>query len=187
MTGEGRPGILVPQLTAAATKALELDDSLAEAHNSAAAGYLLEWNWERADMESARAVELHPDFAEAHHLRSYVLAALNRMDEALEEQKRSTELDPLGNPWAMGRMFMRMRQFDAALNDARLRVAAQPEISSLRDLLSNAYWYKGMEKEAAQELEEQQLLDGDKATAAAVRRTFHQGVTRRLWNCRSAE
>ena len=175
MTGAGPPRELVLQLTAAASKALELDDSLAEAHNSAAAGYLFNWNWERADMESARAVELHPDFAEAHHLRSYVLAARNRMDEALEEQKRSTELDPLLRPWAMGRMFMRMRQFDAALNDARLRVAAQPEIRSLRDLLSDAYWYKGMEKEAVQELEEQQLLDGDKATAAAVRRAFQQG------------
>ena len=175
MTGLGPPRVLLLQLTAAAAKALELDDSLAEAHNSAAAGYLFNWNWERADMESARAVELRPDFAEAHHLRSYVLAARNRMDEALEEQKRATELDPLVRPWAMGVMFMRMRQFDAALNDARMRVAAQPEISSLRGLLSDAYWYKGMEKEAVQELEEQQLLDGDKGTAAAIRRAFHHG------------
>jgi TolB-like protein len=175
MIGLGSPRVFLPQLTAAAAKALELDDSLAEAHTSAGAGYLFNWNWERADMESARAVELRPDFAEAHHLRSYVLAARNRMDEALEEQKRATELDPLIRPWAMGRMFMRMRQFDAALNDARMRVAAQPEISSLRGLLSDAYWYKGMEKEAVQELEEQQLLDGDKGTAEAIRRAFHQG------------
>jgi len=75
----------MPQGEAAAQKALELDASLAEAHNSVAAAYFFDrWDWVDAERESARAVELNPGFAEAHRLRSYVLGSLNHMDEALQ-------------------------------------------------------------------------------------------------------
>ena len=76
------------------SKALELDDSLAKAHNGMAAYYLFSgWDLDRAEAESQRVIELSPNLSEGHHLRSYVLLALNRDAEALQEQKRATGID----------------------------------------------------------------------------------------------
>jgi serine/threonine protein kinase/tetratricopeptide (TPR) repeat protein len=173
---EARPADVLPQWELSTVKAMELDDLLPEAHNGMGAFYLFyKWNWAGADTEFKRAVELNPNYAEAYHMRSYALVALNRMDEALGAQSRATELDPFARPWAMGSMLIRMRQFHAALNDTLMRLEAHPETSSLHGLLSDVYWYNGMEKEAAQELEKGALIDGDKVSAAAVRRAFAQG------------
>ncbi len=99
VTGQARPEAVMPQAEEAARRAVALDDSLPEAHNSLAAIYLFyRWDWERAERESARTVELNPNFAEGHHLRGYVLQTLNRTDEALQEQKKAMELDPFARP-----------------------------------------------------------------------------------------
>jgi tetratricopeptide (TPR) repeat protein len=103
VSGESRPEAVMPQGEAAAKKALELDDSVAEAHSSMAAMYFFyRWNWEAAERESARAVELNPSSAQAHHLRGYVLGTLNRTDEALQEQRKSMELDSVCSPLGAG-------------------------------------------------------------------------------------
>ncbi len=171
--GESPPEAVMPQGEEAAQRALALDDSLVEAHNSMAAAYLFyRWDWKRAEQESARAVELNPNFAEGHHLRGYVLGTLNRADEALQEQRKAMELDPFARPWALGYALIRARQFDAALNEARVRSEAQPNDVSVRGLLVNAYRFKGMEKEAAQEWERMLLLAGNKESATAVRQAF---------------
>jgi predicted Zn-dependent protease len=160
----------------AAIKALQLDDSLAEAHYARAGMYwVFSWNWAQAEMESAKAVELGPDLAEAHHMRSYVLTVLNRMDEALAEQKRATELDPFGRPWGMARALIRQHQFDAAIEDLQMRLHANPNDGALYESLVQAYGCKGMEKEAAQALQKQQLVDGREAFAAAMTHAFEHG------------
>ena len=80
---------------AAARKAVELDDSLPEAHNTLAMLYLFSArDWRRAEAESLRTLELEPGFATGHHMRSHVLLAMNRDDEALQEEKRANEIDP---------------------------------------------------------------------------------------------
>src|SRR5207249_7909727 len=79
-----------------ALKALELDDSLAEAHTSLAqitANY--EWNWPEAEVEYTKAIELNSNYSTAHHYYSTFLMAMGRHAEALEEMKRAQELDPL--------------------------------------------------------------------------------------------
>jgi tetratricopeptide (TPR) repeat protein len=92
----------MPRAEAAARKALELDDSDDEAHRAAAAiQFFYRWDWEVADREAARAVELDPSLGENHHLRAYVLSALNRTDEALQEDRKAMELDPFVRPWAL--------------------------------------------------------------------------------------
>jgi Flp pilus assembly protein TadD len=68
----------------------------------AAVYYFDRWDWLEAERESARAVELNPGFAEAHRLRSYVLGTLNRMDDALQEQRKAMELDPFAAPDGVG-------------------------------------------------------------------------------------
>ena len=160
----------------AAIKALQLDDSLSEAHNSRAGSYwVFSWNWAQAEMETARAIELSPDRAEPHHMRSYVLTVLNRMDEAVAEDKRSAELDPSARPWAMARVLIRAHQFDAAIDDLKMRLQASPNNGNLYELLVQAYWCKGMEKEAAQAIQKQQLVNGRKAFAAAMKHAFEHG------------
>jgi Flp pilus assembly protein TadD len=144
----------------AARKALELDDFDSGAHRAAAAiQFFYRWDWEAAERESARAVELNPSLGENHHLRAYVLSALNRTDESLQEDRKSMELDPLGRPWALGYSLLRARQFDAALNELRIRSAARPNDEWLHGVLSKAYLHKGMEKEAEQESEQSMRLN----------------------------
>jgi len=125
----------------AARKAVVLDDSLAEAHNTMAAYYFFYlWDWAHAEQESARALELNPGFAEGHHVRAYVLQALNRTDEALQEEKKAMELDPFARPCELTRALIHARRFDAALNEARLRAEAQPDNSCTHGYFSDAYW-----------------------------------------------
>lgn len=93
------PDLVMPQAEAAAKKALELDDSDSEAHRAAAAvQFFYRWDWEAAEREAARAVELNPNFGENHHLHAYVLSALNRTDESVQEDTKAMELDPVVRP-----------------------------------------------------------------------------------------
>jgi TolB-like protein/DNA-binding winged helix-turn-helix (wHTH) protein len=156
-------------------KALELDDSVAEAHNSMAALYLFHaWDWNRAEAEARRAIELNPNLAAAHHLRSYILFALNRNAEALQEQKQATEIDPFAQPWHFGRAYLYLRQYDAAINELSARAAVQ-KVEGIEFILSDAYRFKGMNKEAARHLELGFLAEDDQHSAEAVRRAFDQG------------
>lgn len=167
------------QVSGAVHKALELDNSLPEAHQATAAYYLfLEWNWAMADAESQRAIELNPHFAEAYHLRSYILLAMNRPDEALKAQQRSTELDPFARPWALGIVHWRLRQYDAAIKELQLRRDVQSKDVWTRFQLAQAYGSKGLFKESAHEIAEGfRLLQNEKA-AAEVEQRFEKGGAR---------
>ncbi len=174
--GEARATDVMHQGEEASRKAVALGDSLAEAHNSIAGYYyFLRWDWERAERESARAVELNPSYAEAHRVRGYVLETLNRTEESLQERKKAMELDPFSRPWALAQALLHARRFDAALNEARARSEAQPDNASLRAMLVDAYVQKGMEKEAAQEWEAALQLAENQEAALEVHRAFEQG------------
>ena len=80
---------------AAAQKALEIDDSLAEAHTSLASVYHNEWDWQAAEHQFKRAIELNPNYATAHHWYSIYLATVGRFDETSKEATKAAELDPL--------------------------------------------------------------------------------------------
>ena len=174
------PNEVIPKAKEMAEKAVTLDDSLPEAHNSLAAVYLFgEWDLKRADLESQRAITLTPPYPEAHHLRCYVLAALNRSDEAVEEQKQGMEIDPFSRPWALGLALIRARQFDAALNELRMRAEAQPQ-SDIHFILADAYWQKGMWGEYSHEVEQGYVAIGDKNSVAGIRRAFQAGGGRNV-------
>jgi serine/threonine-protein kinase len=86
----------MPKARAAADRALQLDDTLAEAHASSALSYVGLWRWAEAEAEFKRAINLNPNYPTAHHWfsTSYLLAK-RRFDDALGEIKRAQELDPL--------------------------------------------------------------------------------------------
>jgi TolB-like protein/DNA-binding winged helix-turn-helix (wHTH) protein len=179
---------VMPQAEAAARKALELDDLAAEAHNSMAIVQLFyRWNWTAAERESARALELNPTLEEAHFVRSYVLRPLNRLDEALQAEKRAMELDPFSEPEALVYILIRMRQFDAALNEARIRSDAQPNNADLHEVLSEAYFFKGMEKESESESERALELAGEKVQLAKQVQAYRRGGFRAVLEWRADE
>ena len=169
------PREVIPKARDAAERAVKLDDSLPEAHNSLGAVRLFgDWDLQGADEESRRSIALSPTFAEARHLHCYILAILNRPDEAVEEQKRGMEIDPFARPWALGLALIRARQFDAAINELRMRAEAQPQ-NDIHFLQAEAYWQKGMRKEYAQEVEKGYLVQNDKESVGAIRRAFASG------------
>ena len=89
------PSVATPRARAALAKALELDDTIAEVHFNLAALYgWTDWDWEGAEREFRRAIEINPNYAEAHVGYSHVLGILKRPEEALEQGKRALELDP---------------------------------------------------------------------------------------------
>ena len=160
-------------------RALELDDSLPEAHNSMAAFYLFSaWDWHRAEAESLRAVELNPNYAEGRLIHSLILYTLNRDDEGLQERKRSAEIDPFARPWALGDAYLLHRQYDAAVNELRARAETEPQDPEIQFSLSEAYLFKGMKNEAALHQEQTFLAEGDKKSAEAVKRAFERGGIR---------
>ncbi|HEV8134764.1 MAG TPA: hypothetical protein VGP85_08815 [Pyrinomonadaceae bacterium] len=88
------PADVTPQAKAYAERALEIDDSLGEAH--ASLGYVdgLLWKWPEAEQELKRAIELSPNYATAHKFYGNVLCDRWRFDEGLAEYKRAQELEP---------------------------------------------------------------------------------------------
>ena len=86
------PTHVFPKAKAAAQKALEIDDNLAEAHASLAFTYLFfDWNWIQTDKEYRRAIQLNPNYASAHSMYGMYLVAMSRFDEALAEMQRALE------------------------------------------------------------------------------------------------
>ncbi|UCE41088.1 MAG: protein kinase [Candidatus Aminicenantes bacterium] len=90
------PKEIYPKAKASAKKALEIDESLGEAHSSL--GFIhtfYDWEWQAAESEFKKAIELNPKYATAHSWYSLYLTAMGRFDEAIDEQKKALELDPL--------------------------------------------------------------------------------------------
>ena len=161
---------------AAALKALELDPSLAEAHNSLAAWYLFyAWDPARAEAEDRRALELDPNFAEGHHVLSYILEVQQRYPEAEVEARRSVELDPFAHDWELGVFYTNIRQYDAALKELTMRSVAVPNDPDIASNLAKLYWLKGMYKESQSEYEHLLDLQHDSATKAAAHRAWITG------------
>jgi len=101
LAGDWKYAVLPPQdafprALAAATKALALDDSLSEAHASLALAYdLYGWDWQAADREYQRAIQLNPGYSTAHQWYSWHLIMQGRISEAIVEIRKAENLDPL--------------------------------------------------------------------------------------------
>jgi TolB-like protein len=160
----------------AARKAVELDDSLPEGHLALGAMiFINRCDWMRGDQEIARAIELNPRFAEAYTFRALMYTTIGRNEEAIESEKKAQELAPFERPYAMGLIYLKARQYDAAIKDIRQRYETLPDEDSMHWILWEAYRRKGEGKEAAQELEKMLVLEGQKSSAEIIRRQFERG------------
>jgi serine/threonine protein kinase/Tfp pilus assembly protein PilF len=121
-----------------ALKALEMDDSLAEAHTSLAyARWLADLDWVTAEREFRRALELKLSYVPAHQWYAEYLAAMGRHDEALAEIRRAQQLDPLAVPVnrAVGWVLYFARQFDQAIEELHKALAMDPDFLGARLVL----------------------------------------------------
>ena len=145
----------MPKARAAALKALELDDRLAEAHTSLALiteNY--DWDWQTAEKEYRRAIELNPNYATAHHWYAECLTWLGRFDEALRESERARQLDPLSLIIAAdnGAILYFSRQYDRAIEQFHTVLEMEPGFPRAH-LVLYAYVEKGMYAEAVADIE----------------------------------
>jgi eukaryotic-like serine/threonine-protein kinase len=127
-----------PKAKAAATKALAIDDTLAEAHVSLAfITYAFEWNWARGEAEFKRAIELDPEYATAHYWYALYLNQVGRTGEALAQAQRSVELEPLSlvGTYSVGLCHYFARDFDAARRYAGKTLEISPQFLLGRRLL----------------------------------------------------
>lgn len=113
---------LMPKARAAAIKALQIDDELAEAHTSLALiSENFDWDWQTAEKEYRRAIELDPNYATAHQWYAEFLAFQGRFAEAFAESERARQLDPLSMIIAADHaaIFYFSRQYERAIEQAR--------------------------------------------------------------------
>jgi serine/threonine protein kinase/tetratricopeptide (TPR) repeat protein len=140
--GHAPPSETFPRGEAAATKALELDDKLAEPHASLALAKLMyDWDWPGARREFERALELNPNYATAHHWYAFYYFAMGRPDDSVREMKRAQELDPLSliiNA-NLGRAFLYQRQYDRAKEQERKTLDMDPNFGVAHVLLGRVY------------------------------------------------
>jgi TolB-like protein/DNA-binding winged helix-turn-helix (wHTH) protein/Tfp pilus assembly protein PilF len=148
-------GEFISRGRAAALKALQIDEASAEAHTALA---LLvqnfDWDWQTAEREFRRAIELNPNYATAHHWYAEHLTWRGRFDEALQESERARQLDPLSLIVAAdnGAILYFSRQYDQAIERWRSVQAMDPDFLRAH-LIIGAYTEKGMYREALAENE----------------------------------
>jgi serine/threonine protein kinase/tetratricopeptide (TPR) repeat protein len=150
-----------PKAKKAALKALELDDQLAEAHESLAGviGYL-EWNWESAEREIKRIIELKPGYAWAYfHLSNFLLCQA-KFDDAIKALQKALELDPLNVLFNrdLGECYFRAGHLEKAIKTLQRTVGMDPTFPFTRLFLAYVYVHKSMYEEALNEMQKETNL-----------------------------
>ncbi|MBA2525418.1 MAG: protein kinase [Pyrinomonadaceae bacterium] len=168
--GTQPPNEVLPKAKAAALKAIEIDETLAEPHVSLAHAKLFyDRNWAGAGREFKRAIELNPNYSVAHHWYAVYLNVLGR-PEALTEIKRAHELDPLSlsiNTW-YGRILAGAGQSDQAIEQLRKTIEMDPSFLLAYLRLGLIYEEKGRYDEAIAEFKQVLKLSGGKPLGIAA-------------------
>jgi len=170
------PSEMMPRSKAASTKALQLDDSVADAH--AALGWVLwryDWNFSEAEKEFRRAIELEPNAGSSGHgMYPLFLYSMKRFDQGMAEHKQAIALDPLsliGNTNIADGLYY-ARQYDRAIEQYQKTLELDPNFSSAHFGLASAYDRKGMYKEAVAEWQHALVLDGNPRTADLIGKAY---------------
>jgi TolB-like protein/DNA-binding winged helix-turn-helix (wHTH) protein len=163
----------LPKAKTAALRALELDNSLSEAHVSLAC--VMRFEWTAKEKEYQRAIELNPNNAMAHQYYGYNLSALGRFDEAIAEMKRALELDPLtpNKQNSLGATFYRAGRYDEALEQFREVPDPDANSESRHQRMAAIYERRAQQREAVNELRIALTLAGEKELATSVEQKFN--------------
>jgi serine/threonine-protein kinase len=166
------PAEAVPKAKEAIAKALEIDDTVAEAHASLVwVKSTYDWDWVGAETEYKRTIELNPNYVEVLTYYSGPLMAMGRLDEALAIAKRREEIDPLSliNSAIVGRVLYLRRQYDEAIEQLQRVIDTDANFAQAHLYLGLAYEQKGMFEESIAEFQKgSSLSGGDPRMAAAL-------------------
>lgn len=169
------PAEVMPKAKAAADRALEIDDSLAESHASVAMVKLL-YDWEFAESERAyrRAIQLNPSYATAHQWFGVLLSTLGRIDEAISEIKLALEIDPLSliiNS-TLGWVLYFARRYPEAVVQFSKTLELAPDFYPARLILGYTYVCRGQHSEALAELQRAQSLSDTAAVLSGIGQAY---------------
>ncbi len=164
----------IPPARAAAKKALELDDSLAEAHASAGLLATYEYDPNRGITELERAIQLKPNYATAHHWLAFTLMILARFDRAIAEQKRAIELDPLSLiiNTDLSWVYLNARRYDDAEAQARKTLEMDSRFFRAHYRLGAALQLKGHIAEAIPQYQKAIELNNDPYSIAVLGQAY---------------
>lgn len=166
------PDEVFPKAKAAVAKAIELDDTLAEAH--AAQAYIktyYDWDWRTGEGEFRRALALDPNDADTYHMFSRFLASLGRIDEALAEVNHAKELDPMSLVIKanVGVIYYFGRRYDQAIEVLNRLLEEKPDFRIAQWGLGLVYEQKGLYQQAIAEFEKAGGLEkGDANTVSSL-------------------
>ncbi|HKQ53148.1 MAG TPA: protein kinase [Pyrinomonadaceae bacterium] len=151
---------------AAAQRALEIDETLAEAHAAMGVIKLYGWDWSGAEAELKRAIELNPNLAIAHFRYSQYLTVMGRFDEALAAVKRAQELDPLRlSPRAQAAAILYFaRRYDEAVQQLQKAQEMDPNHFLAHGYLGYTYTAQGKYAEAISEYQKTAAIVGENAS-----------------------
>jgi len=164
------PKEALPKAKAAAIKALELDSTLGEAHNSLA--FVLDgfdWDLDAGGREFRKAIELNPNYATAHHWFAWHLSLLGRYDEAITEMKKAENLDPLSliiNA-DLAELLVLAHSYDESIQQSNKTIEMDANFAMAHNQLAQAYLEKQMYGEAIAELQKAVQLSGGSPTCVA--------------------
>jgi DNA-binding winged helix-turn-helix (wHTH) protein/TolB-like protein len=162
--GLSQPKDAFPRAKEAATKALSIDGTLAEAHTSLAfIKHRWDWGREEAEKEFQLAIKYKPTYAPAHQWYSSYLVAMGRFDEAIGEAKRAQELEPLsfiGNSH-LGWILYLAGRYDEAIAHCKRLLDVDPNFFPARRYLGLVYEQKGMYREAIDQFQQGVKLSGN--------------------------
>jgi tetratricopeptide (TPR) repeat protein len=155
---------------AAALRALNIDNSLADVHASLGHIDMHQLRWVDAEKDFKRAVELNPNYATAHHWYAYYMAFNRRFDEALEKIEVALELDPLSLPIAdsVGEFLYFARRYDEAIAHFRKTLEMDANFLPSRLNLGRAYEQRGMFREAETQFVKARQIAGESIDAVAA-------------------
>lgn len=176
------------KLKEAARRALQLDDSLAEAHTTLAeACYTFDWDWPTCGTEFRRAIELNPNYATAHLWYSEYLTSMSRHTEAIAEGKLAQQLDPLSPimTTCLAGRYYRVRQCDQGLRTMRDSLPLFPDFPRAYRELALLHMAKGDASQAVTSYQKMlQLCGAHPADVAAAGQAYAKGGVRGFysWN-----
>jgi TolB-like protein/Flp pilus assembly protein TadD len=178
----------MPKALAAAHKAVELDDTLAEAHTSLGRALASDLQLSAATSEFKRAIELNPSYATARQWFGECLQSQGRVQDALAELKRAQEVDPLSlvNNALVGFALDTVGQSDEAIAQLHRTIEMDPSFANSHAMLGNVLEHKGQFQEASVEYEKANSLNADPINLAQLGRAYflvgRKAEAQQLWD-----